>query len=80
MISLDLSQVYTTPEAAQYLGVNYRTLKRHIERGFIIPDKHSAGAGGRTSGYLFTRETLDRYRAQERPKPGRRWRATKTEA
>ena len=47
-------QLYSTREAAAYLGISYDSLKQHVRQGNIRPDHRLPTA------LLFTRRTLDR--------------------
>jgi len=50
--------LYTTPEAADYIGVNYRTFKTWVNVGKVNPVARAIAGKGRPN--LFDRETLDK--------------------
>ena len=53
-----MNQLYTTAEAAEYLGVHPQTLKYHIyEKGHLSADAEKGGT------LLFLQSTLDAFRA-----------------
>lgn len=48
--------LYTTQEAADYLGISTNGLTHHIRvTGYLVPDKTTGGA------YIFTQSTLDEF-------------------
>ena len=59
-----VNNVFTTREAATYLGLSVDGLRYHVKRGNVKPDRM---AGGRL---LFSRETLETLRTGRRA-PGR---------
>lgn len=64
---VDLSDLYSTQQAADYLGIALPTLKHHVKRGNIIPTKI-----GKT--LVFTQEQLDEFKAVERRPGNPAWR------
>ena len=56
-------KLYTTPEAAQYLGMPLDSVRRHIQRGNIRPMKKRVG-----QNYLITESELDRFNENRRPR------------
>lgn len=54
--------LYSTSEAARYLGLSVVALKKHIYQiGDLIPDKKIGNA------LIFTQETLDMFQAKRKP-------------
>lgn len=48
--------LYTTQEAADYLGISYTGLTHHVRQtGYLVPDKITGDA------YVFTQATLDEF-------------------
>jgi len=59
------NQIYfTTPEAAQHMGVSEDTVRTYVKRKLLSPAKRI----GRS--HLFTKTECDRY-TREKRKPGR---------
>lgn len=62
---MDEQRLFSTKEAAEYLGVSTQTVYWHVRvKGDLIPDKR---IGGRF--LVFTQETLDAYREGREPDP-----------
>jgi multidrug efflux pump subunit AcrB len=57
--------VYTTEEAAEYLGISAASVKYHV---YTVQDLHPVL---RDPTVVFTREELDRFKATPRPRRGR---------
>jgi excisionase family DNA binding protein len=64
------SDLLTTTEAANYLGVSRQTIASAAKQGEIGTKHDVRGARGGWI-YLFTRAELDRWYGRERVKPGR---------
>lgn len=69
MATIVRDTVYTTREAADYLGFAEDTIRRYIYRGLMKAEKHGPV-------YLVTKSECDRYRKEKREK-GRPQIATK---
>lgn len=61
----------STFEAAEYLGLTYRTMRGYVAKGIFTPvGMRSEGRGRRVN--LFAKKDLDAYRpAKRRPRKGR---------
>ncbi len=56
--------LYTTPQAAEALGISASYMRNMIMTGKAIPDQQIGGT------WLFTAEEIERLRARPRMKPG----------
>lgn len=52
---------YTTPEAAEYLGLTLAAIKGHLREKTLMPDVR------KTRALLFKQSTLDAWRSRRRP-------------
>lgn len=52
--------VFTTREAAEYLGLAEDTIRRYIYRGLVNAEKHGPV-------YVVTKQECDRYQREKRP-------------
>lgn len=59
-----MKQVFSTREAAEYLGVTFNTMKYYIHYAKTITGKKMGNS------LMFTKDQLDEFRANKRP-PGR---------
>lgn len=57
-------QIFSTRDAAQYLGITFNTMKYHIHYAKTIKGERMGNS------LIFTREQLDKFKANKRS-PGR---------
>lgn len=56
------SSIYSSREAAEYLGISFRTIRKHLyETKDLTPDTTIAGR------LIFTKANLDAFNARRRP-------------
>lgn len=61
----NLSQLLTTAQVAEQLGVSRRTVSRLVQRGEIVPAAEAQRRGGRAAAYLFDVRDVELYRVRQ---------------
>lgn len=61
-MSVEQDTLYSTGEAAKYLGISQSSVINYIDKGWLIPDLTMPSSGRRVGRRKFSKETLNSFK------------------
>lgn len=56
--------MYSTGEAAKFLGISQSSVINYIDKGWLVPDLVMPSSNGKSGRRKFTEKTLSKFRAK----------------
>lgn len=61
-MSVEQGTLYSTGEAAKYLGISQSSVINYIDKGWLVPDLTMPSSGRRVGRRKFSQETLNNFK------------------
>lgn len=61
-MSVEQDILYSTGEAAKYLGISQSSVINYIDKGWLVPDLTMPSSGRRVGRRKFSQETLNNFK------------------